>query len=248
MYGEMALVYDRLMADVPYAHWIKFCCEAFKRYNLEPQTILDLACGSGSIAEGLLKEGYNVIGIDRSAEMLSVAAQRLEPWLDKGKLNLLQQDMRSFVLTKPVDAAVCFLDSLNYLSDSQSLCQTFQRAGMALVPGGLFIADLHTEHKLAFVVGDETFTEIQDDLAYIWDNAYDAENRTINMDLTFFVKGNEGLYRRFEETHQQRWFSTEEILLAVEAAKMRLIGLCADLTWEEPGPESERYFVIAQKV
>lgn len=246
MYGLMAQVYDRLMADVDYDGWLSFTEQAFVNVQAQPKTVLDLACGTGAVTSRLLQRGYQVIGVDISPEMLAVCADRNMPYLESSQLLLLAQDMRKLGMPRSVDAVVCFLDSLNYLDSLTELQRVFKRISGVLAPGGVLVADLHTEYKLAALVGNETFTEVQEDMAYIWSNNYHPDTRSVEMELTFFVSSDEGLYQRFEEFHRQMWFSLDEIRAAVSGAGFELQGIYADLTWQPPVEESERYFLVAR--
>ncbi|MDD2421880.1 MAG: class I SAM-dependent methyltransferase, partial [Heliobacteriaceae bacterium] len=152
MYGALALIYDQLMAHVDYAGWVTFAEQAFTRYQVKPETVLDLACGTGGITSRLLAKGYQVTGVDISPDMLAVCADRNQQYLTTGKLALIAQDMRLVTLPRPVDAVVCFLDSLNYLASPADLQTVFQRIAQVLRPGGVLVADLHTEYKLATLV------------------------------------------------------------------------------------------------
>ncbi|MTV48013.1 methyltransferase domain-containing protein [Heliobacillus mobilis] len=247
MYELMAGVYDRLMADVNYEDWIEFTEKAFRRFGLQPKTVIDLACGTGAITERLLKRGYKTVGIDMSPDMLALCADRLEEYLETSQLLLLCQDMRQLEYPRKVDAIVCFLDSLNYLESANDLNWVMTRVAQVLNPGGLFVADLHSEHKLAQVLGNESFTEIQQDLAYFWSNNYVLNERAVEMDLVFFVARPDGLYERFEESHRQVWYTTEEIESAVKDAQLELVGLYGDVNGNPPLVNSERYYLIARK-
>lgn len=248
MYGALALIYDQLMAHVDYAGWVTFAEQAFTRYQVKPETVLDLACGTGGITSRLLAKGYQVTGVDISPDMLAVCADRNQQYLTTGKLALIAQDMRLVTLPRPVDAVVCFLDSLNYLASPADLQTVFQRIAQVLRPGGVLVADLHTEYKLATLVANTTFTEVDAELAYIWYNLYLPETKSVEMDLTFFVSRPTGFYQRFEEFHCQRWFSPAEITGALKIAGLEYLGLFADLKWEPPGPQAERYFLVARQM
>ncbi|ABZ85211.1 methyltransferase, putative [Heliomicrobium modesticaldum Ice1] len=247
MYELLAGVYDRLMADVNYDDWVDFTEGVFSRYGLQPVTVLDLACGTGAITERLLKRGYRVVGVDLSPDMLAVCADRHEEYLERGQLLLLNQDMRRLEYPRQVEAIVCFLDGLNYLASVEDLTQTLSRVAKTLAPGGVLVADLHTEHKLSTVLGNETFTEIREDLAYIWSNYYSPVTRMVEMDLLFFVARPDGLYERFEESHYQVWFSRDEIESAVAAAGLTLEGFYGDLDGNAPADTSDRIYIVARK-
>ncbi|KAB2952317.1 class I SAM-dependent methyltransferase [Heliorestis acidaminivorans] len=247
MYRSFAAYYDRLMADVDYDSWINFAEQAFALAPKRPQQILDLACGTGAITKRLLDRGYDVVGVDLSPEMLALSADCNQSYLEASRLLLLAQDMRRLELPFTVDAVVSFLDSLNYLESYKELAQVFERISRVLAEGGIFVADLHTEHKLSTMVGNDVFYEVSDDMAYLWLNHYDAEQRAVEMELTFFVARENGLYERFEEFHRQQCFSQEEIEKALTEAGLDIIGIYGDLKGGSLEENSERYFVVAQK-
>ena len=76
IYGDFALYYDRLMKDVDYSLWADYVTAIFKRHGCEPKLIADLGCGTGSFCLEMAKRGYDMTGIDISADMLSIAKQR----------------------------------------------------------------------------------------------------------------------------------------------------------------------------
>ncbi|QGG47235.1 class I SAM-dependent DNA methyltransferase [Heliorestis convoluta] len=247
MYESFAAFYDRLMVDVDYDGRMDFTEKAFTLSPQKPRRVLDLACGTGAMTKRLLERGYDVIGVDLSPDMLTIAADRNQSFLEDSRLVLLSQDMRRLEMPFQVDAILSFLDSLNYLESYEELSQVLGRVAQVLVKDGLFIADLHTEYKLSTLVGNDVFYEVDDDLAYIWLNHYDETKRAVEMDLTFFVAREGGLYERFEEFHRQQAFSLEEIEKAVSESGLTLQGLYGDLQMNPLEKESERIFLIAQK-
>ena len=77
MYGEFAYIYDKMMMeDVDYIRWADYIEDIFCHYDIMPKNIADLACGTGNMTIILSQRGYNVIGIDRSEDMLSVAQEK----------------------------------------------------------------------------------------------------------------------------------------------------------------------------
>jgi SAM-dependent methyltransferase len=128
-----------------------------------PARILDLACGTGTLALALAQAGDTVIGLDRSAAMLDLARQKQAARADGGSLNLplnvqwIRADMCSFTLDEPVDAVLCHSDSLNHLPDEDALRMTLRQVARALKPGGCLIFDLNTlENYRTFWNGSDT--------------------------------------------------------------------------------------------
>ena len=126
-YGLFSSFYDRLMSDMDYEGRAAYLLSLFARFRPEkpPDTLLDLACGSGGLSLPLAARGIDVIGVDGSDEMLARAREKAD---QAGmSLLLLCQDMRELDLYGTVDGAVCVLDSLNHLCRTDDLAEAFRR-------------------------------------------------------------------------------------------------------------------------
>ena len=98
------------MTNFKYTKWLKYLDQILNKYDLSPNEIVDLACGTGSITIGLAKRGYKVIGIDNSEDMLYVVKEKsLKNGLD---INFVCQDMENIDLPHPVDAMTCICDAI----------------------------------------------------------------------------------------------------------------------------------------
>lgn len=250
-YTSFAEVYDMFMDNIPYEEWCAYLTGLLKEYGIKDGLILDLGCGTGSMTELLAAEGYDMIGVDNSADMLEIA---LEKRSRSGRdILYLQQDMREFELYGTVRGVICICDSLNYLLEKQDIVETFRLVNNYLDPGGIFIFDVNTEYKYRELLGDRTFAENREDGSFIWDNYYDEESRINEYDLALFIPVSEGqegrLYRKYEETHFQRAYSLEEIKQALAESGMEFLA-CYDGRGEgrsAPAKDSERIYVIARE-
>ena len=111
-YGSFAGVYDLFMDNIDYPAWCMYLTGILKEYGIEDGLIAELGCGTGSMTELLAAEGYDMIGIDNSPDMLEVAMEkRVESGLD---ILYLMQDMREFELYGTVRAVVIICDCMNY--------------------------------------------------------------------------------------------------------------------------------------
>ena len=237
IYGGFAQIYDKFM-DMPYDAWADYFQAIWHLHGHAPTMVLDLACGTGGLTAVLARRGYEMIGVDMSAEMLAIARQK-----DNASL-YLQQDMREFELYGTVDAIICACDSMNYLVDDGDLAQTLALCANYLNPGGLLIFDLNTEHYFSQILDDNTFAATSDDAAYVWENFYDAASKINEYAITCFVQES-GTYRRFEELHMQRAYSAGDIEAALAASTLRLVAQYHELSFEQPHPESQRIFFVA---
>lgn len=144
-YESFASVYDLFMDDVDYDGWVKYIEEIWKKFNVNPELICELGCGTGNITLRLAEKGYDIIGVDLSADMLSEARKKAaEKGLD---VLFLLQDMREFELYGTVNSILCLCDSLNYITEDEDIQEVFDLVNNYLHPGGVFIFDLNTEYK-----------------------------------------------------------------------------------------------------
>lgn len=244
-YGDFAYVYDRLMhEDIPYEQWADYIENLFGHYGIHPHLIADLACGTGNMTLPLAKRGYEMIGVDRSADMLSIAREKAQ----KQGLDILflNQDMTKLDLYGTVDAFLCMIDGINYIICPHWLEHLFRRIKTCfLEPGGLLLFDLSTEFKLRHTLGDNTFVYDTEDLYYTWQNRYLEKSRLQDMFLTFFQK--EGaFYRRFEERQLQRAYRPGEIIRLLQKCGFETVDVFEELSFEKPRQNSSRMVFAAR--
>ena len=243
-YTDFAYVYDTLMDNTPYKEWCARIADILRSAGIEKDLVLDLGCGTGTLTELLAKEGYDMIGIDYSQEMLARAMEKRE---ESGlQILYLLQDMREFELYGTVKAIVSVCDSLNYLLDEEDVIETFRLVNNYLDPKGLFVFDFNTVYKYKEVIGDATIAENREDCSFIWENYYHEEDEINEYEVTFFVKEGE-LFRRFEETHYQRGYTPQQMKAFLEKAGLEFVSMADSDTGGEVTPESERIYMVARE-
>ena len=185
-YTSFAAVYDTFMDNIPYEEWKSYLEELLKEYGVQDGLVLDLGCGTGTMTELLAADGYDMIGVDNSEEMLEIAREKQ---IKSGhEILYLLQDMREFELYGTVGAVFSICDSLNYITEPEELKQVFRWVNNYLDPGGIFIFDFNTEYKYREVLGDQTIAESREDCSFIWDNYYYEEERINEYELNLFIR------------------------------------------------------------
>lgn len=243
-YEGFAYLYDELMKDVPYEKWIGFIERYRELYPSSGRKILDLACGTGEISIRLAKLGYQVTGVDLSADMLTVAQRKAE--LEQVKVELIEQNMAELELVDEYDLVGIFCDSLNYLQTEDEVNSTFQQISRYMKKGGLLLFDIHSLFKINEIFMDQTFTYDEDGICYIW-NCFEGEfPNTVDHELTFFVEDSSGKYDRVDENHTQRTFPVHFYTRWLEDAGFELLETVGD--FEGPVHEqTERIFFVSRK-
>ncbi len=224
-YTGFAGVYDELMDNVPYGAWLERVLSILRDQGIGDGLVLDLGCGTGRFTQMLSDAGYDMIGVDLSAEMLSVAMDRKEE--SGADILYLQQDMREFELYGTVRAIVSLCDCMNYLTEPADFLQVLRLCRNYLDPGGLFLFDLNTVYKYEHLLSDNTFAETREDCSFIWENEYDPDTRINTYVLTLFVRedGKEDRFIRHEEVHRQRAYSTPEVEDLIAKAGLTLLSM-----------------------
>lgn len=245
-YQSFAQVYDMFMNDVPYAEWADYVQHLLGEYEIKDGLVLELGCGTGSLTEILSSRGYDMIGVDNSADMLEIA---MDKKAESGQdILYLLQDMREFELYGTVRAVISICDSMNYITEEEDLLRVFKLVNNYLDPGGVFIFDLNTLYKYREVMGECTIAENREDGSFIWENYFDEENDINEYDLTLFIaEGESGLFRKYEETHYQRGYELETIKALLEKAGLIFVDAYDAFTKEPPKEDSERIYVIARE-
>ena len=245
-YEFLAGCYDAFTADVHYARWADYLEKHFARSRLPIRTVLDLACGTGSLTRVLAERGYEMIGADLSQEMLAQAAEKCR---GAGPLEpiFLHQAMEELDLYGTIDACVCCLDSVNYVTDPKKLKQAFQRVHTFLLPGGLFLFDVNTVEKLSALDG-QVFLDETEDAYCVWRAEYSRRRRvcTYFMDI-FRLEEESGLWERGEELHEERAYTPEELTSYLRDAGFTQIKQYGNLKHRPPKPGEDRIFFTARK-
>lgn len=242
-YRDFAGFYDRLTEDVDYTARAAYFHRLIQRYAPPGKLLLDLACGTGSLSLALSKLGYDVIGVDGSYEMLSVAMGKKgeEPVL------FLCQDMDKLDLYGTVDVTVSALDSLNHITQPGQLQAVFDRVSLFTNPGGLFLFDMNTPFKHQEILADNAFVYDLDQLYCVWQNDLDEDGKNVTIHLDFFVPEEDGRYSRWEEEIQERAYTQEEVRGFVERAGLELLEVFHEDSQESPRPDSQRLVYLARK-
>ncbi len=243
-YNEFAKVYDELMDEIPYDKWFDFLRKKLAAYGVNSGLLLDLGCGTGTMTEKFAKEGFDMIGIDSSMEMLNQAFEKKM----ESECNILYlcQDMREFELYGTVKAIYSVCDVVNYIVDKKDMVRVFQLVNNYLDPNGVFIFDFNTIYKYQTIIGNTVIAENREDCSFIWENTFDEIENINEYVLSLFVKEGEH-YRKYIEEHKQKGYTIKEIKDCLEEAGMEFLEAMDADTFAEPTEISERIYCIAKE-
>ncbi|MGL5916459.1 MAG: class I SAM-dependent DNA methyltransferase [Culicoidibacterales bacterium] len=201
-YGQFANFYDQLMAEAPYHQWIEFVEQQIEQAGIERGMLVDLGCGTGTTTIPLAAKFTTAVGVDLSAEMLTIAQEKAQ----KSPIQWIEADMAEITFPEAsVDCLTILCDSLNYVVEPAAVLATLKHCYTALKPGGFLIFDVHTVKKIHEVFADFSENVVEDEFSYIW-NSFVLDEGEVEHELTFFVETPSGLYQRFDELHHQKTY------------------------------------------
>lgn len=244
-YTSFARVYDTFMDNIPYEEWSEYVTGILKEHGIQDGLVLDLGCGTGNMTELLAAKGYDMIGVDNAEEMLEIALEKRE---ESGHdILYLLQDMREFELYGTVRAVVSICDSVNYITEEEDLEEVFRLVNNYLDPGGIFVFDFNTLYKYQEILGDCTIAENREECSFIWDNYFYEDERINEYELSLFIREEDDLYRKYDETHFQKAYELEDMIRLIKASGMEFVAAYDAFTRNQPNAQSERIYVIARE-
>ena len=242
-YGPLADFYDALTQDVDYPGLRAYLNAHFRREGVIPRRILDMACGTGSLSLLFAREGLEVVGMDLSGEM--IAAARAKAADHPNPPRFLRGDMGDFRLTQPVDAAVCMLDSFNYLLDPAEGVSALRCFYEALAPGGIFIFDVRPRRALMAFDG-QVFVDETEDVLCMWRTEFDDEENLCRYGMDIFIReGN--VWRREQEEHVEYAYRLRWLKKQMESMGFRSVSFWGDRTMSPPTAQDSRVFITARR-
>ncbi|HBI85356.1 MAG TPA: class I SAM-dependent methyltransferase [Ruminococcus sp.] len=248
-YGVFAQYYDALTRNVEYDARAEQLCRLIEKHlraDMPEHILLDLACGTGSLSEAFARRGWDVIGIDGSAEMLSEA---LDKKYDSGlPVQYLQQDMRSLDLYGTIAVTVCALDSLNHLPQAADVRRVMERVNLFSEAGALFLFDVNTAYKHRCVLADNCFVYEPEGAVCVWRNALDetAPEYPVTIRLDFFEQLEGRKYLRSAEEFTERIWHPELLEAMLAETGFTLLEVLDGDTFAPHVPETQRLLYVAK--
>lgn len=247
-YEIFSQYYDIFLANADYKKRTEYALKLFKKYDRKPTLLLDLACGTGGFTVEFAKRNIETIGVDVSPEMLMKARENLAQ--NSAEALLLCQSAENLDLYGTVDGAVCFLDSLNHITDYDELCRSLKKVSLFLEPERLFIFDVNTVYKHKEVLSKQNFVfeDEATDTVCVWRNSECDKNGVVEISLDFFVGNTDGEYKRYSEQFCERAYNTEQIEKALKIAGLEIVEILSENTLNKADEKTERAIYVTRKI
>lgn len=235
-YEKLDRFYDAAMGDrTEMAAYIR---RLIRQHKPDGKTLLELACGTGAILQ-IFAKSYDVVGLDRSPQMLSIARKKLP------QVKFFQRNMVSFDLGQKFDVIICVFDSINHVLKFADWKKIFRNAARHLQESGLFLFDINTEAKLERLISAPTWVhKFGRNLEFI--NVTDGRKRIANWNIRIFEHHRGNKYGLFEEDIKEISFPVNKIKAALrkQFTNVKVI----DSTDRRPSTKSDRLYFVCKRL
>jgi SAM-dependent methyltransferase len=252
VFRESALYYDSIYADKNYAAEADYIVKLIQRFNAGAQSVLDLGCGTGRHAFEFAERGYEVLGIDRSIEMLKRAQEQkaLLPSQLHDRLMFEQSDIREFRLARRFDCVLALFHVVSYQNSNEDVLATFKTAKTHIRENGVFVFDCWYGPGVLIdppVARVKRLQQGSDGLLRIAEPVMHINSNLVDVRYRFIVEGGPSEQpSEFRETHTMRYFFAPELALALKITGFELAALTEWMTDREPDRRTWSVSVVAQ--
>jgi len=240
-YSVLAAGYDVVMEHVDYLFWAEYVQDQIQQFGPGSVTILELGCGTGSLALELAPLGpYQYLGTDAVEMMVRVARAKADS--AGAGIQFEVADFTNYRVDQRVDVVILLYDGLNYLLEEDGIRGLMRCTFSALKPGGLFILDQSTPLNS---INNEAFFEDEgetDDFSYRRTSRYDQEMRLHKTTFEMCV-----CEQTYKEQHVQRAYELSEVAALVDECGFDVIRAFDGFTSDPANAKSERIHWIIQK-
>lgn len=245
-YDIFSSVYDILTENVEYERISHKICSLLHKNGVGRGLLLDLGCGTGTLSFLLEQKGFDIIGVDASEDMLSVANEK--KYEDDSSALFLCQKAEELDLFGTIQCAVSTLDTFNHIDSIEKIEKAISLVSLFMDMNGIFIFDMNTPYKHKEILGNNTFVYDMDEVYCVWQNSYDENAERTDIDLDFFIKNEDDeCFERYSESFSEYEYDINEIISIIKKCGFTLLATTDDYSDNPVSDTTERITFICKK-
>ena len=253
-FGAYSKYYDLLYQDKDYEKEVVYISDLLSRYGDGSRRILELGCGTGRHAELMVRNGFDVTGVELSESMLEQAKQRAALLRDSksdNEFNVHPGDARTFSLDETFDAVISLFHVVSYQTTNKDVNQMFNTAAKHLETGGLFVFDVWYGPAVLTSRPAVRVKRMEDDemkVLRIAEPEIDLNCNRVDVGYTILVTDKRtDETTRLTETHPMRYYFTPELELLAEAHGFRCVHSEEWMTGDAPSDQTWGVTFVVKK-
>ena len=244
VFNAYSTYYDLLYRDKDYQGEVNYINELLSRYNVCGRDLLEYGSGTGKHGKLLAELGYDVTGIERSAEMVEQAKS------SRG-FSCQQGDICSVKLGRTFDAVLSLFHVISYQTNNQSIESVFSRASEHLKSGGLFLFDIWYSPAVLTMKPEVRVKRMSDDfvdITRIAEPSLQPNTNSVDVNYEVFVRDlKSGKVEIITETHPMRHFSLPELDIFAENNGFERLGAEEFMTGSNPSEKTWGVCLVLKK-
>lgn len=235
-YKIVALIYDHMMAEIDYDAWSLYIKEIKKKNKIKTGLSLEIACGSGKIAEVLQNSIENLYVSDKSLSMLKIIKANNIPKICFDMNFLPFKNQFSFIYST--------FDSINYILDKSQLKKFFESIDKILAPKGCFTFDVSLENNSYKVIEELNREGVYQGFYYRQQSSFNKKKKI--HENNFLIISPEG--EHYEEIHLQKIYEFYDYFSVLENTNLYVSNCYTAFSFDDADPSDERaQFVIKKR-
>jgi ubiquinone/menaquinone biosynthesis C-methylase UbiE len=248
-YTKLAEIYDAVMQEVNYDLWADFLDALMLQHHPNPETVMELACGTGSLALSLDElECYDVWGTDKSEAMIDKARQKNKERMCSVTFSAM--DFLDITIARTFDIVFCVFDSINYLHKPQEIIRFLEQCEKLLDSQSLLIFDFTTPinsiEAIDYLHNEEGVTD--GNLRFLRSSTYDEEEQIHVNKFTIqqLSENQQTVQDEFVEVHRQKIYTLKQMLDIIDKTAYNIVAKYDEFEFEEADEESLRITMVLQ--
>ena len=248
-YTKLADIYDVVMEDVNYDLWADFIDAIILKHHPDTKSVLELACGTGSLALSLDElECYDIIATDKSPQMIEKARKKNEAL--RCNVDFQVMDFLDITLNKKFDVVFSVFDSINYMHTPNQIKKFLDEVHKVLTPKSLLIFDFTTPKNsiqaIDYLDNEEGYAD--NNLRFFRKSSYDAKAKTHKNEFMIekLADDQETVLEQFREVHQQKIYTLQEMLDIIDQTAYNIRAKYSGYEFEEADERSLRITMVLQ--
>ena len=248
-YSKLADIYDSVMHDVNYELWADFIDALILEHHPEPRSVLEMACGTGSLSLSLDELGYyEITGGDKSRQMIDKARAKNKAM--QCGVDFRVMDFLDINFTQKFDIVFSVFDSINYLLNPQQMLHFLKESKKVLKPDSLLIFDFTTPKNsvqaIEYLHNEEGYTE--DNHRFLRKSTYNANEQIHKNEFRIekLADDQETVVEQFREIHHQKIYTLQEMLDIIDQTAYKVRAKYSGFDFEEADEKSLRITMVLQ--